>query len=153
MATKRPMRGPSTFGKLVSVHHLISASDEPRCTFLTPAIVYPPAPNSPLHIALTDTLTTADFFRAAFTPSRARAWRGLRQDSGDPITYAKEAKRVYGELGVSMEAKVIVFSDALDVERCLDIQKFCDGEAIGCSFGVGTFLTNGASSRLLSMAV
>lgn len=48
--------------------------------------VYPPSPTSPLHIALTDTFSTSQFLDpSSFTPARARAWRGLRQDSGDPI--------------------------------------------------------------------
>lgn len=83
--------------------------------------MYPPAPNSPLHIALTDTFSSAVFF-ADFTAARARAWRGLRQDSGDPLAFARRVKAVYEALGVGLEGKTIVFSDALDVDRCIEIQ-------------------------------
>lgn len=84
--------------------------------------VYPPVPNSPLHIALTDTFSSRIFFND-FTAERASAWRGLRQDSGDPLVYAQQAKNIYDSLGVSLDGKVVVFSDSLDVERCLEIKK------------------------------
>lgn len=52
-------------------------------------------PSGALSIALTDTFSSKPFF-ADFSsnPQRARRWRGLRQDSGDPhkfITLAKDA--------------------------------------------------------------
>jgi len=43
-------------------------------------------------------------------------------------------------------AEVIVYSDALDVEKCLELRKASDEAGVGCSFGVGTYFTNGASS-------
>ncbi|CED82607.1 nicotinate phosphoribosyltransferase [Phaffia rhodozyma] len=103
--------------------------------------VYPPSPTSPLHTALTDTFSTPIFF-STFTADRARAWRGLRQDSGDPIEYANLAKETYDRLGVDMKDKFIVFSDGLDVKTCVDIQKACKEIQIGATFGIGTFLTN-----------
>lgn len=36
-----------------------------------------------------------------------------------------------------------MFSDGLDVERCVELKAASDEAGIGCSFGVGTFLTNG----------
>jgi nicotinic acid phosphoribosyltransferase len=38
-------------------------------------------------------------------------------------------------------SKVIVFSDGLNVEKCLEIAKYCKGK-IRCSFGIGTHFTN-----------
>ncbi|KAL7409003.1 Quinolinate phosphoribosyl transferase [Mrakia frigida] len=114
--------------------------------------VYPPSPLSPLHIALTDTLSTPIFFRTAFTSQRAQAWKGLRQDSGDPLLYLQRTHRVYRELGVSMKDKVVVFSDGLDLEMVQKIEEEGrrlegeDGEMGGGgvkrSYGVGTWLTN-----------
>lgn len=38
--------------------------------------------------------------------------------------------------------EVIVFSDGLDVQKCIDLKEACDQAEIGCSFGVGTTFTN-----------
>lgn len=45
-----------------------------------------------------------------------------------------------------LSAEIVVFSDSLDVKRCLELKKASDKAGIGCSFGVGTDLTNGARS-------
>lgn len=41
-----------------------------------------------------------------------------------------------------MGAELIVFSDGLDIETCIELQVAADEAGIGASFGVGTFLTN-----------
>lgn len=38
---------------------------------------------------------------------------------------------------------MIVFSDGLDIDRCVALKKASDLAGVGCSFGVGTFFTNG----------
>jgi nicotinate phosphoribosyltransferase len=57
---------------------------------------------------------------------RAKRWRGLRQDSGDPIQYISKAQAIYEQLGIDHRTKVIVFSDGLDVESALKIKKEVD---------------------------
>lgn len=47
----------------------------------------------------------------------------------------------YKELGVDPTTKTIVFSNALDFDKCQDIMEYCRGR-IRCSFGIGTNLTN-----------
>ena len=47
----------------------------------------------------------------------------------------------YKELGVDPTTKTIVFSNALDFDKCQDIMEYC-GSRIRCSFGIGTNLTN-----------
>ena len=47
----------------------------------------------------------------------------------------------YKELGIDSTTKTIVFSNALDFTKALDIQDYCKGK-IRCSFGIGTNLTN-----------
>lgn len=80
--------------------------------------------NAPLHTALTDTFRSVVFFREVqASPGLARRWRGIRQDSGDPLEFAREAKRVYESLGIDVSTKVIVFSDGLDVKKTLEIKK------------------------------
>ena len=45
------------------------------------------------------------------------------------------------ELGIDATTKTIVFSNALDFTKALDIQEYCQNK-IRCSFGIGTNLTN-----------
>lgn len=97
---------------------------------------------------------------------RANKWKGLRQDSGDPFKFIPVAIEAFKRVGADPKtsalrqrlpdeqelknrAEVIVFSDALDVERCNKLKKASDEAGIGCSFGVGTYLTNGSSSRFV----
>lgn len=82
-----------------------------------------------MHTALTDTFGSTVFFREILaSPDFARRWRGLRQDSGDPLEFAREAKRVYQSLGIDVSTKKIVFSDALDVKRTLEIKRVNEEE-------------------------
>lgn len=67
---------------------------------------------------------------------------GLRHDSGDPIQFIKTAKRAFLAVDADPATKVLVFSDGLDVERCLDLKERTDQAGMLCSFGIGTFLTN-----------
>ncbi|BGP24794.1 nicotinate phosphoribosyltransferase [Rhodotorula toruloides] len=100
-------------------------------------------PDGSLGIALTDTFTTKPFFNDFVSnPQRARRWKGLRQDSGDPFKFIPIAKEAFERVGADPSKKVVVFSDSLDVKRCLELKKASDEAGIGCSFGVGTDLTN-----------
>ncbi|GAA5960790.1 hypothetical protein JCM8115_000153 [Rhodotorula mucilaginosa] len=100
-------------------------------------------PDGSLGIALTDTFTTRPFFDDfVANPERARRWKGLRQDSGDPIKFIPMAKEAFGKVGADPKTKVVVFSDALDVDRCIELKQAADEAGIGASFGVGTNLTN-----------
>jgi nicotinate phosphoribosyltransferase len=95
-------------------------------------------------IALTDTFST-EIFLKDFTKDLASKCSGVRQDSGDPIAFVPRIVRHYKENNVSPREKTIVFSDSLDVERCLELKKWADKHGIGSSFGVGTFLTSNPS--------
>ena len=92
-------------------------------------------------------------------PERARRWTGLHQDSGDPFLFAPRVKAMYKSIDIDHESKILVYSDALTIERCLAIKKQCDelgfskggflSLVFGCrshwfsvTFGIGTFLTN-----------
>ncbi|CEL55749.1 nicotinate phosphoribosyltransferase [Rhizoctonia solani AG-1 IB] len=124
-------------------------------------ITYPTSKSNTLHIALTDTFST-DAFNLSFTADKARAerWRGLRQDSGDPFEFIAKARATYEKMGVDYRKKVIVFSDGLDVELSIKIQKVIDEEGFIGAHGIGTFLTNdykrtdnGQRSKPLNMVV
>lgn len=91
--------------------------------------VYPIDGPGVLHIALTDTFSSKPFFDDFFLSEDGRRkqfpqrWKGLRQDSGDPIAFARQAKEAYDNVGVDVTEKTIVFSDSLDIEKSLEINK------------------------------
>ncbi|GAA6042135.1 hypothetical protein JCM8097_003127, partial [Rhodosporidiobolus ruineniae] len=100
-------------------------------------------PDGSLGIALTDTFTTKPFFDDFVSnPDRAKRWKGLRQDSGDPFKFIETAKEAWTRVGEDPSKKIVVFSDALDVDLCIKLKQASDAAGIGCSFGVGTNLTN-----------
>ena len=90
---------------------------------------------------MTDTFATETFLKD-FTEDLAQKCSGVRQDSGDPIAFVPRIVRHYKEHNVDPKTKTIVFSDSLDVERCLELKKWADKHGIGSSFGVGTFFTS-----------
>lgn len=71
----------------------------------------------------------------------AEVFTGVRQDSGDPKTFVKVMRKFYDEQGIH-DKKVIVFSDSLNIERCLEYKTVSEEAGFKPTFGVGTFLTN-----------
>ncbi|SNX81996.1 related to polyketide synthase required for biosynthesis of fumonisin mycotoxins [Melanopsichium pennsylvanicum] len=106
-------------------------------------------PNSPTHdltIALTDTFSTNVFWADLLTNPAgieiAKRWRGLRQDSGDSKAFARKALQAYKSIGVDPQSKVIIYSDGLNVDRCIELQAYSKQIGMGAGFGVGTSFTN-----------
>ena len=93
-----------------------------------------------LGIALTDSFGSDVFFRN-FSKKHASLFDGVRQDSGDPLRFIDMAIARYKELGIDPMTKTIIFSDALDFEKAAKLKQACEGR-IGCSFGIGTNITN-----------
>lgn len=59
-------------------------------------------PSGGLSIALTDTFSTKPFFEDFVSkPERAKRWRGLRQDSGDPFKFIDIAKDAFLRVGAN----------------------------------------------------
>jgi nicotinate phosphoribosyltransferase len=76
------------------------------------------------YIALTDTFTSDVFFNEFIADlDRARRWKGLRQDSGDPVTFALRAKEAYEKLGIDWTTKALIFSDGLNLEIAQDVHR------------------------------
>ena len=92
-----------------------------------------------LGIALTDTLSTDSFLRE-FDSFYANMFRGVRQDSGDPIAIGEKIVRHYEKLGIDPATKTIVFSDQLNTDLAIRIHRHFEGR-IRSLMGIGTFLT------------
>ncbi|KAK5634817.1 hypothetical protein RRF57_010530 [Xylaria bambusicola] len=113
-----------------------------------------------LGIALTDTFGTPTFLKSFSKPVRhlpgtrgattdatkpprsyAQIFTGVRQDSGDPAGFVKLMREFYDSQGIK-DKKTIVFSDSLDIEKCIEYKRVSDEQGFQSSFGVGTYLTN-----------
>ena len=92
-----------------------------------------------LGIALTDTYTTDVFFRN-FSMKLAKLFDGIRQDSGDEYEFIEKAISFYKSKGIDPTTKTIIFSNALDFPKAVEIKKYCESK-IRCAFGIGTNLT------------
>ncbi|WFD28573.1 nicotinate phosphoribosyltransferase [Malassezia nana] len=112
----------------------------------SPPAFTPTNPSNNLTIALTDTFSTKVFWDDLLSDERGieilRTWRGLRQDSGDSAAFVEHAVAMYRKLGIDPATKLIVFSDGLNVERCLELQQLAKKHGILAGFGIGTHMTN-----------
>ncbi|KAI4101731.1 MAG: hypothetical protein L6R37_004812 [Teloschistes peruensis] len=73
--------------------------------------------------------------------SYAQIFRGIRQDSGNPIEFVRIMRDFYQSQGIQ-EKKTIVFSDSLNIELCVEYMHAAEEAGFATTFGVGTFLTN-----------
>lgn len=110
-----------------------------------------------LGIALTDTFGTPAFLEAfakpapksgttedvvdGRDPTYAQIFAGVRQDSGDPIHYVKMIRDFYNARGIK-DAKTVIFSDSLNIDRCIKYKEATEAAGLTPAFGVGTFFTN-----------
>jgi nicotinate phosphoribosyltransferase len=101
-----------------------------------------------LSIALTDTFGS-DFFFRDMTPEQARAWKGLRHDSNDPIIFGEKAIEFYRQHEVDPVKKAVLFSDGLDDGEIIRIFNHFTGRLIPL-YGWGTTLTNDIGFQTLS---
>ncbi|WP_299787141.1 nicotinate phosphoribosyltransferase [uncultured Marivita sp.] len=92
-----------------------------------------------LRMILPDTYGTEGFLRNA--PDWLAGWTGIRIDSGDPATGAEIAIKWWKERGEDPTKKLVIFSDGLDVNKILELQRQFAGR-VRMSFGWGTLLTN-----------
>ena len=92
-----------------------------------------------LRIILPDTFGTEGFLDRA--PPWLSSWTGIRIDSGDPVAAAELAIAWWQSRGEDPRDKLVIFSDALDVDRIAALSAHFRGR-VKVSFGWGTLLTN-----------
>jgi len=93
-----------------------------------------------LGIALTDVIGI-DAFLSDFNASLAKAFDGVRHDSGDPYEFTGKMIDHYKKMGIEPKTKSIIYSDGLNFEKAKEL-KDSFNDKINCSFGIGTNLTN-----------
>jgi nicotinate phosphoribosyltransferase len=104
-----------------------------------------------LSIALTDTYGSEVFFQD-FTFQQATNWKGLRQDSGDPVAFGNRAIDFYRRCGIDPCTKLVMFSDGLTAERMLELERHFRGR-IKTAYGWGTNFTNDCGYQPLSLVI
>ncbi|MET0446216.1 MAG: nicotinate phosphoribosyltransferase, partial [Pseudorhodoplanes sp.] len=92
-----------------------------------------------LLVVLPDAFGTASFLRHA--PDWVADWTGFRPDSAPPIEGGEEIIAWWREKGKDPREKLLVFSDALDVDTIEQVYRHFDSK-VRMSFGWGTNLTN-----------
>ena len=76
----------------------------------------------------------------------------MRHDSGDPLKFADQTIEHYQKLGIDPLSKTIIFSDALNYEKVVNIAAYCKGR-IGVSFGIGTNFTNDVGLEPMNIVI
>lgn len=82
-----------------------------------------------------------DIFSKNFSEDYANLFKGLRIDSGDNREQLERIVAKYRSLGIDPRTKQVVFSNALDTDRAIEIQQYAKDKCQP-SFGIGTHFTN-----------
>lgn len=81
-----------------------------------------------------------DVFFNNLSKRMAMTFSGLRIDSGVEEEQVDKIVAKYKQLGIDPMTKQAVFSNGLNIERAIEIHRYCQGK-ITDSYGVGTFFT------------
>lgn len=81
-----------------------------------------------------------DVFFKNLSKRMAMMYTGLRVDSGIEEEQIEKIIEKYKQLGIDPATKQVVFSNGLNVDRCIAIHEYCHGR-VKDSYGVGTYLT------------
>ncbi len=90
-------------------------------------------------IYLYDCFTDKVFF-GNLSKRMAMMYKGLRVDSGNEEEQTEKIIAKYRSLGIEPAHKQVVYSNGLNIDRAIEIHKYCAGR-VQDSYGVGTFLT------------
>ena len=80
-------------------------------------------------------------FSLNFSEDYANMFKGLRVDSGDNFEQLDLIVEKYRYLNIDPRTKQVVFSNALDVDHAIAIQRYAADKCLP-SFGIGTHFTN-----------
>ena len=138
-ATRTGLRNWTTcFGKGVLA---VALTD----TFGTPAFLKIFGESIPERLIDHDTSASEDIPHKI--PTYAEVFTGVRQDSGDPLEYINTMRDFYQTMNLS-NSRTIVFSDSLNVDKCIEYKDSAEKAGFAPTFGIGTFLT----SKLIALA-
>ena len=104
-----------------------------------------------LGIALSD-VYGLDAFLRDFDMYFCKLFDGTRHDSGDPFAWGERVLAHYAANRVDPRSKVLVFSDALDIPRVMQLYAHFRGRC-QLAFGVGTNLTNDMGPAPLNIVI
>lgn len=80
-------------------------------------------------------------FSLNFSEDYANMFKGLRVDSGDNIKELDKIIEKYRSLKIDPRTKQVIFSNGLNVDSAIEIQRYAEGKCIP-SYGIGTHFTN-----------
>ncbi len=104
-----------------------------------------------LGVALPDTFTT-DVFLRDFGVFHAKLFDGVRHDSGDWKWFTDLMVDHWKKLRIDPSTKAIVYSDGLDADKAIGIQRYASGKVLP-RFGIGTNLTNSVGHDPLNIVI
>ena len=104
-----------------------------------------------LGIALSD-VYGLDAFLRDFDMYFCKLFDGTRHDSGDPFAWGEKVLAHYQANRVDPRSKILVFSDALDLPRVMQLYRHFRGRC-QLAFGVGTNLTNDVGPTPLQIVI
>lgn len=80
-------------------------------------------------------------FSNNFSKENAKAFDGLRHDSGDEFYFTDKICEKYKELGINPLHKTLIYSNGFtDINKIIEVNKYASNK-INCSFGLGGFFT------------
>ena len=82
-----------------------------------------------------------DIFSLNFSEDFANLFKGLRIDSGDNYEQLQRIVAKYRSFGIDPRTKQVIFSNALNTDQAIEIQKYAS-QYCQPSFGIGTHFTN-----------
>ena len=86
-------------------------------------------------------------FMSNFSKKMAKMFDGIRIDSGDDREETEKMIEKYQSLGIDPSTKSIVYSNALTIDKAIDIHKWLDGR-MKDSYGIGTHLMADVTNKL-----
>lgn len=109
--------------------------------------------NGEVGTALTDTVGLNAFLRD-FNRKLSMLYFSVRHDSGCPFVFVDKIVEHFKQMKIDPKEKTAIFSDGLNVEKALEIARYCQ-DKIKCSFGIGTHFTGdfGANTPALNMVI